>query len=425
MLPGATRLGQAEYLPRYLDRLIPELLKGLSAVAIDGPKGVGKTETASRHSDVILRLDTPATRQLLENRMVPTLEQASRVCVDEWSRLPETWDAVRRLVDAHSATRFLLTGSASPVAGVDTHSGAGRIVSLRMRPLALAERPGTAPTISLASLFEPDAAIEGSTKFILDDYAREICASGLPGIHGLTPRLRRMALEGYTQRIIDRDLVEMGAAVRRPQALRAWLAAYAAASSTTATYSTILDAATPNEGDKPGRDATRGYRELLTKIWVLDPVPAWLPAQTPLKRLVAGEKHQLADPGLAAHLLGVTEEQLLSGAAGTGEVFGQLLESLATLSLRAAADGAEARIAHLRTRGGRQEIDLIAERFDGRVVAFEVKLARTIRPSDVAHLHWLGEMLGDRLVTKVVLYTGEHAYRRSDDIAVIPLSLLY
>lgn len=425
MLPRTSPNTDHNYIPRYIDQHIDDMLTELGAIAIDGPKGVGKTETATRHSDVVLRLDVPSTRQLLANRPVETLSQAKVVCVDEWQRYPQVWDDVRRLVDDHTPTKFILTGSASPQEGVDTHSGAGRIISLRLRPLSLAERASTTPSISLLSLFDENPTIDGTSAFTLDAYAREICSSGLPGFQGLTPRQRRNALHSYAQRIIDRDVAEMGVQVRRPQAMRAWMTAYAAATSTTSTYSTIRDAATPNVGDKPSRDSTSAYRELLTKIWVLDPVPAWLPALTPLKRLTSGEKHQLCDPGLAAYLLGLSEEQLLSGAPGTGEMFGQLFEALATLTLRCAAEAAEAQIFHLRTQGGRHEIDLIAQRYDGTVVAFEVKLARTVSDSDVKHLHWLGESLGSQLKQKVLIYAGQHAYRRKDGVAVIPLDLLH
>ncbi|MDO5094676.1 MAG: DUF4143 domain-containing protein [Propionibacteriaceae bacterium] len=78
---------------------------------------------------------------------------------------------------------------------------------------------------------------------------------------------------------------------------------------------------------------------------------------------------------------------LLSGAPGSGEVFRQLFESLAALTVRAAAVRAEARVYHLRTRDGLREIDLIAERYDGAVIAIEVKLAPTVDDRDVRHLH--------------------------------------
>jgi predicted AAA+ superfamily ATPase len=104
------------------------------------------------------------------------------VLLDEWQRAPAVWDLVRRSVDRDpSAGRFLLTGSASPTSA-PTHSGAGRIVTVRMRPMSLSERALTEPSVSLASLLtgiRPD--VEGSSPLDLPDYAEQIVASGLPG----------------------------------------------------------------------------------------------------------------------------------------------------------------------------------------------------------------------------------------------------
>lgn len=403
-----------------LDALLPEL----SAIAVDGPKGVGKTATVSRRAGTILHLDDPAVRQLVAADPALQLSRSDTVLIDEWQHLPEIWDVVRRAVDAKSPHTYLLTGSATPKDGVDTHSGAGRIISLRLRPLSLSERRGTSPTVRIEDLFDPTALISGSTTMNLSDYAREICSSGLPEITELSPRARRYALESYLRNIIDRDIPEQGVTLRKPATLRAWMAAYAAASSTTTECVKILDAVTSGESDKPSKSTTLAYRDVLSKIWILDPVPAWLPSMSPLSRLVQAPKHQLADPALATTLLNVSEENLLTGAPGSGELFGNLLESLATLTVRSAGAAAEAHTFHLRTRGGEHEIDLILERFDGSVIAFEVKLARTVDDHDVRHLHWLGDTIGDRLRNKVIITTGTEAYRRTDGVAVVPLALL-
>jgi predicted AAA+ superfamily ATPase len=101
-----------------------------------------------------------------------------------------------------------------------------------------------------------------------------------------------------------------------------------------------------------------------------------------------------------------------------------LFESFAALAVRVYAAHAESQAKHLRTARGRQEIDLVVERPDGRVVAIEVKLARTVSDGDVKQLKWLRDKLGDRVLDALVLTTGPSAYRRKDGIAVVPLALL-
>lgn len=212
--------------------------------------------------------------------------------------------------------------------------------------------------------------------------------------------------------------------------MKGWLAAYAAASSTSTSYSTILDAARPGDADKPAKATIIGYREALTRLWLLDPVPGWIAEGNLLTRIAQAPKHHLADPALAARLLGATASGLLHNTVSTGlkpadgVLVGALFESLVTLSVRVYAQPLDATVHHLRTQNGDHAVDLIVEGADRRVVALEVKLAADVTNNDVRHLTWLRERLGDRLADAAVITTGYHAYRRPDGIAVIPASLL-
>ena len=82
-------------------------------------------------------------------------------------------------------------------------------------------------------------------------YTEEILRSGLPGIRDLSSRGRRLGLDGYLDRVVDREFADLGFTVRRPGAVRAWLTAYAAAKATTATYAAIMRAATHGDNDAP------------------------------------------------------------------------------------------------------------------------------------------------------------------------------
>lgn len=419
------------YRQRVVDVELDELLPGLAAIALEGAKGVGKTATAARRAKTVYALDDPATLQVVA--AAPEVVDAAQppVLLDEWQRHPPVWDHVRRRVDAGAPpASYLLTGSAAP-ADAPMHSGAGRIVSLRMRPLALAERGNAEPTVSIAAVLRGDRpAIGGTSEVGLSEYVEEIVRSGFPGIRGLDGRARRAQLDGYLARIVEREFPEQGLTLRRPATLRGWLVAYAAATAGTASYTTLLDAATPGESEKPAKTTTIAYRDVLSRLYLLDPVPGWLPGRTPLGKAGQAPKHHLADPALAARLLGVDAGALLRGdSAGPrvprdGSLLGALFESLVTLSVRTYAQASEAAVRHFRTRDGRHEADLILERADQRVVAMEVKLAATADDSAIRHLSWLRDRLGEDLLDAVVVTTGRHAYRRDDGIAVVPASLL-
>lgn len=412
-----------KYLRRRLDDYLDEVFPALPAIAIDGARGVGKTETARRRVAAVFRLDEAESARLLAAGGRSVLESEPSVLLDEWQKYPVVWDWTRRMVDDHAPTAILLTGSATPRVGAASHSGAGRIVSVLMRPMSLTERGAAPGGLRLTDLFAGASGYTAESPLGLTDYVEEITASGLPGIRGLPPRLRRIQLDSYITRIVDRDLEEQGALLRRAQTLRNWMRAYAAASSTTASYTAILNAATAGLTDKPARSTTENYRDLLSQIRVLDPVPAWTAALPPMPRLKVAPKHQLVDPAIAARLLGLNARGLLGGIPGAGESLGQLFESLATLCVRADAISVDATVGHLRTRNGDHEVDLVVDDPEARVVGIEVKLAREVEDRDVRHLCWLRDRIGERFAAGVVLTTGPYAYQRPDGIWVVPLAL--
>ena len=420
------------YFPRIVDEELDELLASCSAISIEGARGVGKTETAFRRANTIHRLDDRAQAELLNADPSYATKGTPPILIDEWQRLPVTWDEVRRAVDAGApAAQFLLTGSATPPVA-PTHTGAGRIVTVRMHPMSLSERGIAQPTVPLSDLLSGERPkVAGATSVTVGDYAAEIVNSGFPDIRRHAGRAHRAHLDGYLNLVLERDINEQGRVLRNRSALRRWLTAYAAASSTCTSFEKIRSAATSDQDEKPAKTTTAPYRDALEQMWIVEEVPAWSPSKNHLRRLAAAPIHQLADPALAARLLGIGADALVSGRdAGWGHIprdgtlLGALFESLVTQSVRVYAQANEARVAHMRTLGGRQEIDLIVERSDGSVVALEVKLSATIGAHDVRHLHWLAEKIGTDLLDAAVITTGPAAYRRKDGIAVIPASLL-
>lgn len=419
------------YRTRAIDEELDALLPGVAAIAIQGARATGKTETATRRAATVYRLDDPGVRAVVTADPTMLLRGPTPILIDEWQIIPESWDLIRRAVDADRAPgRFLLTGSASPT-HAPTHSGAGRIVNLRMRPMTLAERGIGSPTVSLAGLLRgTEIAVSGTTDLTVADYAAEMVASGYPGLRGGSERAVRQELDGYLDHIVDRDFEESGHPVRNPTALRRWMQAYAAATASTTSYEKIRNAATAGTTGKPAKTTVMRYADVLEGMWVLDPVPAWSPGSNLLARLTLAPKHHLVDPALAARLLRMTTDTLLQGAAPPGAtpshvtLLGALFESLVTLDVRVHAQAAEAGVFHFRDRAGEHEVDLIVEGHDRRVLAIEVKLAGTVDDGDVRHLSWLRDRLGDQLADAIVVTTGREAYRRRDGIAVVPAALL-
>ncbi len=202
--------GSGPYLPRIADRELDELFEELPAVAIEGPRAVGKTATAERRAATVYRLDVDNERIVAEADSSRLVSGDKPILIDEWQRLPASLDRVRRAVDDGAGpASFLLTGSAAPTRP-PTHTGAGRIVRVRLRPMTLAERGVGSPTVSLAELLEGKRQrLLGRTEVDLERYVEEILASGFPGIRDLSPPRREAQLDGYLDHIVDRDFEEL------------------------------------------------------------------------------------------------------------------------------------------------------------------------------------------------------------------------
>jgi predicted AAA+ superfamily ATPase len=414
------------YTRRHIDDELDELFGELPAVLLDGPKGVGKTTTALRRVVRTHRLDVPAEREVVAAGLEDLASSEGAVLIDEWQRMPEVFDAVKRAVDADpTGGRFLLTGSA--LTEVTTHSGAGRITPLRMWPLSFHERLGDG-TVSLADLVAGIDSVSGFSTLTLADYAEEITKSGFPALRGLGERARNAALDGYLDQVVTKDFASLGRQVRNPQRALGLLRSLSASVSTNASLEKIRLAAVSGEKEL-AKTTALDYLDLLTGLRIYDPLPAWTPSNNHLGQLHQAPTHHLADPALAARLVRRGAAALARGSSPQhvvpydGSFLGLLFESLTVLTVRPMAQALGGKCYHFRDSNGRREVDLIVVT-DSGITAIEVKLAAAVADAHVTHLNWLRDRLGSALTNRVVITTGPEAYRRADGVLVVPLGLL-
>jgi len=406
------------------------MLPYIKAISIEGAKGVGKTRTAEQHANTIYRMDQRGVRESIEAEFELLHEGPFPTLVDEWQYLPEVWDSVRRMVDGGMPPGSIIMTGSRQSNNLSLHSGAGRIVSHRMRPLSLAERYPHTEKLTLKNCFAdktPDQFQLTST-VTFSDYMQEIVKTGFPDINAAPDFIRDNLIDSYIDSIATREFKAQGITLRQPEALIRWMRAYAAATGTTTSYNKILDAATPGESDKPSRKTTIAYREALSSLWLLDDLPYWGEGEGFFGRLKQTSKHYLADPGLEARLLGLRAQDLIRGEGETihdseyGSIAGRLFESLCVLSVRAYASQIGARTYFMRNAKGTREIDLVIEK-DRKLVIAEIKLGISVSNNDVRHLNWFEDKLGSRVKEKIILTTGNRAYRRKDGVLVVPAVL--
>ena len=175
-----------DYLPRIIDKVVESHLRTFGAVCIEGAKWCGKTWTANIHSNSSIYLGDPAgnfqNKSLAKIDPKLVLEGDSPRLIDEWQEVPELWDAVRFEVDQRGRKgQFILTGSATPAQKGILHSGAGRISTLRMRPMSLYESKDSSGQISFQDICNGNYKNIGVDEASLDRIINLIIRGGWPG----------------------------------------------------------------------------------------------------------------------------------------------------------------------------------------------------------------------------------------------------
>ena len=170
-----------DYRPRVLDGQLGEALGAAGAVVIEGPRACGKTETARRAAASEIRMDTPDAHQAFAVDADLVLAGDTPRLIDEWQEVPDLWNLVRHAVDDRRAPgQFILTGSSVPRDDERRHSGAGRFIRLRMRPMSLMESGHSAATVSLARVLVGERVAAPDPGLRVGDLAERIVVGGEP-----------------------------------------------------------------------------------------------------------------------------------------------------------------------------------------------------------------------------------------------------
>ena len=88
------------YVRRVVDDVPDVLFAALPAIHLDGPKAVGKTETALQRAQTVRRLDRPEVRAAALADADVMLLGDPPILLDEWQRVPALWDAVKAAADS-------------------------------------------------------------------------------------------------------------------------------------------------------------------------------------------------------------------------------------------------------------------------------------------------------------------------------------
>ena len=414
-----------DYRPRTADAELASLLAAGGAVLVEGPRACGKTATARFAARSEVTLDTNLRARAAGLLDAATLLDGDRPrLIDEWQFVPEVWNQVRRAVDdtGGQAGSFILTGSAVPADDATRHSGAGRILRLRMRPMSLAESGYSSGDISLAGLFAGERARAAESGLTVRDIASLVSVGGWPGLQGRSVDDALAALRGYLADTARTDLPRVDGVQREPERIKRVLHSLARYTATQVSARAIAaDVGGPDEPIK--HQTVLQYVDALTRIFVVEDLPAWSPALRSKSRLREAPKRHFVDPSLAAAALGARPERLVREV----DTLGLLFESLVVRDLRIYAQAMDADVLHYHDNTG-LEADAVVQSRDGSWGAFEAKLGLSAIDDAADTLLRLAARVdidrhGAPAVLAVITGWG-YGYRRPDGVSVIPIGAL-
>ena len=418
------------YRPRIADAILKDLLASFGAVSVEGPMWCGKTWTSTKQAASVCSIsdsdDNFAVRRRVALDLAYAFDGVEPRLIDECQTFPEICDATLSRVDkVRRHGRFILTGSAMPPKKGVHHSGAGRIATLRMRPMSLWESGRSEGLVSLESVCQ-DKGIKviDCRRPSLKEIIELVVRGGWPATIDDSPAMAARAPAAYVKKLIDRDLPELDGIRRDRRKVELVLRSLARNESTLASIATIGEDAS-GSGETPIDEATvSAYLNAFSRLYVTENIPPFATSLRSGTRVKMSEKRRFCDPSIAASLLRATPARLERDL----NTLGLLFESLVLRDLLCYADAFGATISHYRDYDGR-EADAIVEMPDGEWSAIEIKLGS--RQEDAAAKSLLD--LKKRIAAKggqppralvVVIGLAGAAYRRRDGVYVIPVTAL-
>ena len=374
-------------IPRRLTSKLQERLRQFPAVALLGPRQVGKTTLARSQVKQLkpdyLDLENPDDlAKLTDARAYLDRRRGTLVIIDEVQRAPGLFQVLRGLIDervleGEEAGHFLLLGSASiDLLRQSSETLAGRIVYLELAPLDV-----------LA--IEPD---KEETLWVRGGFPRSFLAAD----DAQSAAWRANFIATY----LERDIPQLGPRIPAEILRRFWtMLAHSQGG--------LLNAARLARSLAVDGKTVANYLELMVDLLLarrLQPFHA-----NAGQRLVKSPKIYIRDSGLLHTLLRLEDlEPLLGHPVAAMSWEGHVIENL----LRVAP--ARVQPSFYRTAGG-AEIDLLLEMPGGGLWAIEIKrggapkVERGFRAA-------LDDLKPDRAF---IVYSGQERYAKGDDIEAV------
>ena len=420
-----------KYKSRIADEILERKLKGKGAVLIEGPKWCGKTTTAEQISKSVLYMADPANQE--QNLTLADINPALLLTgdtprlIDEWQLAPKLWDAIRFEVDHRGEEgQFILTGSSVPVdRSKIAHTGTGRFSWLLMRPMTLYESGESTGTISLKDLFNSPSTVNGINNLSLEDIAYLCCRGGWPRSIFLDKDIALDSAFDYYDAIVNSDISRVDDVSRNPLRVKNLMRSYARNIGSQASIETIKNDMINNDSFALDTDTVFSYINALKKIFVIEESPAWNPNLRSKTAIRTSDTRYFIDPSIVTASLGIGPEDLINDL----NTFGLVFETLCIRDLRVYAESINGNVYHYRDSSS-LECDAVIHLRNGSYGLVEIKLGGDkLIDEGAKNLIKMQNKIDTEKMKKpsfmmVLTATGNYAYKRDDDVYVIPVGCL-
>ena len=405
---------------RNLTAKVAESIRFSPATLVNGARQTGKstfiqTDFVEPNGFGYVNLDDLNLLRLAKNDPLTFLSQLpARAAIDEIQRTPEILLPIKKLIDeARETRRFLLTGSANILTLPKlSESLAGRMEIHTLWPLSQGEIRGTKE--QFIDFAFSDALPSTPPPCSQGEYLDAVIQGGYPEALAQMRAGRGPAwFDSYLATMLQRDIQE----ISRIEGLTELPNVLEIIASRAGNLGNVADIARVT---KLNASTLKRYMTLLEMVFLIVEIPAW--GRNSEKRFTKSPKIFVNDTGLLCYLRGLNRQALERERTFLGSV----LENFVVMELTKQCGWAAMKcgLLHFRTHGG-DEVDIVLEAADKRVVGVEVKASMDVHPGDFNGLRALAAAAGDRFHRGFLLYTGNDVLRYGDNLWALPMCFLW